>query len=1414
MGMPQQSQMQPTGDLRQQISRLMQQQQLQFQEKSPLSWQAQIPVLERMNLFVQLHSMLQLVRPGQNTGALAKDAVKLETEKFMNSPDKPTYLAQINNTMKQFKEVRERNAQSMQHMMPGLANQMNSHLPGQIPQAPMQQNPMQNPLFQQQQQQQGFPAQLQQQMQPSALAQNQMNMHPQFAQQSMAAQQMGPGMTHMGNLNGIPGLDPQKLESLVQVMASKFNDQQKMQLQQHFAAMPNGPHKQQIHAAGGPILHKAREYVLAQMSKARQAQGQNPGAMQDAINMQRTASQTPNNMNQLNQGFDPSVFANQQAVALKSQDSGELVVPASNNNLLNQRFGNMPMALNPNAALNIQNMQAANQMQTGAMRQQPMMNASQAQLQAKQMQQHIQTQQAQQRQRQAIMNGNNANSANQAQMSLLQQPVGQPATPLPRPGSTAPQQMTQPGMLNQSTIQQAVQSLSNTLNTPNWCEQNPVIRALPQFLNFLPPQARDAMTRLPNDKFVQMAQLFTRAQQAMQRPQPQANAQPGISAAQTPQMTAATANMQPQQPPPQTPAMMNNQQIQGPPGSVPTPPNRLTPQIIDRLDSMPFMAQMFAGRINLPENFQTWRQFKQYYNARPEQFQGLNPQTILQLQLKQNQIMNARGGPNQAQPANGLAVPPGISQPPAAPMMNGPAANGAPQRPQQMPANVPPQLLHITPQDLQSFREKLRAAGKFNNQQPEPSDDQLKNLIIQQKINSWKMAQQSKQSMPSAGAIPNNAQNMQLQPPPQRPQPGAQQPQKPGVPTQANAQQAAVNGQAQRASVPPATPQQGVKRPHPENSIDLTQATPQTQVAQGPTANAAATNPPTKAQNDTSAQAPSQPNGQPSAWLIKIMKSIQDLNNRKLEVTYLLKPFERESLQKMISTNTQFLASLDQYLKVVGDKLPITNQLENAVKQVLFARRLLQGSVEDMKTFVLKDKLAAEPEQFKNAVTFISKWVITVAQQIKQQQAQTGAQQPGQQDAAASAQRAPTPLNRENLETHTQQAQAANEKERQQKNQQPPAAPTSGPGQSHQQLPFAASPQGTPQYHGQSSLTPGDLKLPPKKKQRMGPSPAPPTSAPTGPTFPPSAAIKASSDSPDLSRSQVSLPPQHASAPPPVLNFKCKDASCDRAFATEAEAQQHWQGTHVSDYLTFSIGIVADALGFNEDETRKPGFGTAKQDQDNKTKVEIRKNGVTIKPNTSFSTSPMSDGSDAWAGCAFNSFTMQELFGSLDTLSPDPASSPKNTTAEWTGQDIGFDGSQAAIPAPEANAMQGAEDKNAATANGARSATTSSTPSPATSKATNDSTDTKRTSVDGDAGTEAKKPANKQAAPADLFNEPLNLEDDPMLKALNNDNGYDFDGNNNGYGWGDDMNMSMGDNWMMDDAPWPSDLNDASWNQV
>lgn len=1411
MGMPQQPQMQPTGDLRQQISRLMLQQQSQFQQKDQLSWQAQISVPERMGLFVQLHSMLQLVRPGQNTGASAKDAVKLETEKFMNSPDKATYLAQITNTLKQFKEVRERNAQSMGHMMPGLANQMNSHLPGQIPQAPMQQNPMQNPLFQQQQQQQGFPAQLQQQMQPSALAQNQMNMHPQFAQQSMSAQQMGPNMTQMGNLNGIPGLDSQKFESLVQVMASKFNDQQKMQLQQQFQALPNGMHKQQILNAGGPILHKAREYVIAQMSKARQAQGQNPGMMQDTMGMQRTASQTPSNMNQLNQGFDPSVFANQQAIALKSQDSGGEVVPASNNPI-NQRFGNMPMGLNPNAALNLQNMQAGNQIQPGAMRTQPMMNAQQAQISAKQMQQHIQTQQAQQRQRQAVMNANSTNPANQPQMSLLQQPVGQPATSLPRPGSTAPQQMTQPSMNTQGTLQQAVQSLTNTYNSPDWPQRNPIIRNLPPFLQTLPPAAKETMMRLENDKFVQMMQLFQRLLLMQQRSQNQANAQPGISAAQTPQMAPAmpTATMQQQQPPPQTPAMMNNPQLQGPPGSAPTPPNKLTPQIIERLDSMPFNAQMFGGRINVPANFQTWRDFKLYHQNRPDQFPGINPQIFLPLQLKQSQM--PQRGPNQAQPANGLAVPPGI-QPPA-PMTNAAAANNAPQRPQQMPANIPPQLMNVTPQDLQSFREKLRAAGKFNGQQ-EPSDDQLKNLIISQKITSWRNMQQSRQGVPGAAAIPNNAPNMQLQPPPQRPQPVGQQPQKPGMPTPANVQQPAVNGQPQRASVPPATPQQGVKRPHPENSIDLTQATPQTQAPQAPTANAAATNLPTKAQTDAPAQASAQANGQPSQWVIKISKSIQDLNSKVPAGTYLLKTQEREILQKMISTNAQFLASLDQYLKVVGDKLPVTPQLEEAVKHALFARHLVQGSVEDMKTFTLKDKLTAEPERFKKAVTFISKWVITVAQQIKQQQAQTAAQQPSQQDAAASTQRAPTPLNRENLETHTQQAQAANEKERQQKNQQPPAAPTAGPGQSHPHLPFAASPQGTPQYHGQSSLTPDKLTLPPKKKQRMGPSPAPPTSVPTA------AAAKASSDSPDLSRTQLPLPGQHASAPPPALIFKCQHDSCDRAFASEAEAQQHFQGTHISDYLEFSTRVLGDALGFNEDGTRKPGFGKVKQDQDNKTKTltlpgakgEGSKHVVATAPiaqANGVEASPGSDSSDAWAGCAFNSFTMQELFGPLDTLSPNPASSPKNTTAEWTGQDIGFDGSQAAILAPEASKQQSADDKTAAAAvNGTRSATTSSTPSPATSKATNDSNDTKRTSVDGDAGSEAKKPV-KQAVSTDLFNEPLSLEDDPLMKSFNNTNDYDFDGSNHGYGWGDDMNM--GDSWMMDDAPWPADLNDSNWN--
>ncbi|KAI7557652.1 hypothetical protein KC346_g23203, partial [Hortaea werneckii] len=158
---------------------------------------------------------------------------------------------------------------------------------------------------------------------------------------------------------------------------------------------------------------------------------------------------------------DYATFISQQANAMKHQESGEQVVPASNNtDFMNNRGMNMPQGINPQMLGNQGNPQMTNQMQQIALQQQ-----KQAMMQRQNM---LAQQQAMQQQQQAnqlrgqpgglnapnALNGGPAGQVNSPAMSMLNRPMAPPnqAPNTPQQQNQAPNQQGPPTPQNAATL--------------------------------------------------------------------------------------------------------------------------------------------------------------------------------------------------------------------------------------------------------------------------------------------------------------------------------------------------------------------------------------------------------------------------------------------------------------------------------------------------------------------------------------------------------------------------------------------------------------------------------------------------------------------------------------------------------------------------------------------------------------------------------------------------------------------------------------------------------------------------------------------------------------------------------------------------------------------------------------------------
>jgi hypothetical protein len=586
--------------------------------------------------------------------------------------------------------------------------------------------------------------------------------------------------------NSMPQAQQNRQENIiVNQFAKRLMDSCKDDIRQRFQqdvqAWPEDK-KQQLQAQGiSPLFFRFRQH--AEMLYKRGAlgnhlqQGANGNPMQPG-GQNRMLNQAGMNQRQPNQEFDFNAIANQQIEAMRVQDQGAMVVPASNNmngtqmNSFPGPNGQQPQSQNP--AMAAQRQAEAAAFQNNMQRQQHAQQVAQAQQQAQQQaqaQQHAQAQLEQQRQRQAQQQARNPNqllglngglnlpptTGSPAPMSMLNRPMhppgGQPGPPTAQqqPQNHVPVMTPRGNGQEVSAVLREAQLRANAVaHTNQPLTEHVRMSMMPQDLD---PQVKAQLLKVPEQQFRAILQQYVHNARRTNgmvpflgpqmgqtfNPQPP---QPGM-----PTQMLGGANMArpglnigqqglgagPQTPMGQRPQQANQQQ------RLATAHNMLrqSPGIINATDGKPYPPNVLNAQVkaNVPPEVTTWGQLKQWAQQNPNMMPGVSMDKLVLLQaLHFQDLVRQQNGsaPGQLpQQSNMPGVAPAQQMPPQGPMRT-------PQQQPNMP-NMPP--IQVTQQEMMQVRQKLQAQGQNVN----ITDDALRNYIVNQKRQQQQRAQQQHQ---------------------------------------------------------------------------------------------------------------------------------------------------------------------------------------------------------------------------------------------------------------------------------------------------------------------------------------------------------------------------------------------------------------------------------------------------------------------------------------------------------------------------------------------------------------------------------------------------------------------------------------------------------------------------------------------
>ncbi|ETN45795.1 uncharacterized protein HMPREF1541_09628 [Cyphellophora europaea CBS 101466] len=1106
-----------------------------LQSQGPFSgWQATVPMPERANQIRQLVDSLRLVRPPVEPPRAADVAIQFERKAFAQSATKEDYIRECHEKLTRIRDQRVQqmnvnnsvgtNNGSMAGMQGGMPMQ-NQAMMQQMGQNMTVNQGMGMGTPQQQMQQNMFNQQRPQNMQQNNVMANQGNNAQSNTAQSNTGHKAPEGLSQEDNqtIN----------QRAAELAKSTPKDKMRSIIESMDARLRAG-----LEAKGvDPIIYYFRMMATREFRRQKDAQ------------MMSQSGQQNQNMQGQTSFSDMGRFQSQQNEALRSQQEGDMVVPASNNQ------GTIPdhIRLQQQMMANTQRMNQQGPNQAMLERQRQM------QIQANKMQQASQIRQQQQGVNQGLAPNQTPQQAN-AGFNMLNRPVGNnvqdPSPQNSRPPSRVPQQ---PGM-QPGGPQMSLQ------------DQQKREQALAQF----PPQLQNILRQKPHTEWGNIIRSFQQnmkrsvsQQAAMNQQQPnQGMGTQSMSGPPSMQQSLSTGGMAQSdmgsnmQGVPQNQAQMNQemmrqramqqqqqQRMQGDQGKQqpqvqPLGPNEM--QIMDRAPVPNAILQPIrtSSRAPLP-NVQgpfTWIMLKQWAQANP--IPGIPMPQLMKWQAtqyhthrnKQQQAQMQQGQPQMMQRPMNQQQPQQSQNQPQPQQQQQQQQMGAPG--QQIGGITIP-----TPADIQRVRaQNPRLQGMSD-------EDVRRALINKQRQNQQAQINMARQGMHQGQGVQGQPQPMhqsqmtqmqqtqqQSKPPQQQQQSQPPQPQ----PPRPQSQQAQARPNQQQPVKTPNQSIEGPKAPSAQQQPQQPQAGPPGQV--------------TREQYE--AMSPQQKQN----WIRMqqrqaIAKKIVVLTGQVQQGLANLPPpnlddagRQRLSLKLSADNVKQMLGRIDSFLVAYYDMTKDEAELRKLVEfRTLLFRQYQQKSVQE-KTFIPSGNFTINNEKAEEMIAELSAKFQQTAASIPRQGVQ------GHQL---------TPENLKQLEAQEQERK----KSVGNKSRDVPPAPTSS------QPPFSFGGErghGAPTY-AQPGIKQEDLKLPADPKRRKKNPPATPsttTKTPTGPT---------------------PTPPQAKAAPPaPAAKFKCV-FNCERqvkGFQTQAELEHHIATAHgmeqVSDPLAFLDASLREAFNLDE----------------------------------------------------------------------------------------------------------------------------------------------------------------------------------------------------------------------------------------
>ena len=1011
-----------------------------------------------------------------------------------------------------------------------------------------------------------------------------------------------------------------KLQQHARVIFDSMSDEQKNGIRSRLLSSMNPQQRQMMQQSGrDPLmqfcLKKAQE-AFAKGQRTQQMPGQqNPGNMQ--MQMGNNVPQRPPSQAG-GQNFDVSGILGQQANALKLQDAGEQVVPASNNNTNNFNMGlgnnQMNQSINPqmlnnqgtssaqsgNNAISQQQAvffnQQRNAQQQERLQKQVMAQAQQHAMQAARMQANQLTGQPG-----GLHAGNSFSgaAAPSPAMNMLNRPMvpqGQVTPGTPQPNRQQP--MPQTPMNGANQLMQHHQNMVNQNNQLHNQQNQQMMpqQALQAMLNRVPQEYRARLLQMPPDQMQMMLAKMANVNKLQNGPvQPGQMHQQGMSlpgGQPTPNMLQQMGNANTgfnSQPQVNQPGMQMNAQALAQRHQQ-AQMARLKQNI---MDSKPFPRNVLQGlSISVPPHVQKWAELKahitqnasvmpphtqerlqqmqiQWFQQHPQEV-NTTMQAIVQQKRAHEQAQNGQQSlmgnnmPQQGLPANPQA-PPAQMVPPV-PVMVPPQANVAPGGAQVQQQAVLAIMGQITAEDMQRWRMTVGPKGQ------QLSDAQVRQFMAGQRLQRMQQMQQGQRPPSQTPQIP-------------RPQPA-------NMPNGTQAQQRIPQpGQHQAAA--------GQKPPQPANDDVIEIANPAI-TQQPPQA------PPMQASNNSQQRLPTQAQvaqmteEQKAAWLqkrrqLEALRQAQAAGNSGMGMPAPGAAMQQNVNQKLQNMMREVHETTQKGQRVnldaegherVREKLSrLWNPVMQMTRTFLSAmgwgmEQQLRGIIRTMCIVKLNAKddkgtpngyYAVTQQQLQEMERSVATYMSDFKNMQLRMQVQKGAANSGQQPAAPTVVQA----------TPSQQGHT-----RKPSNIKAPPAPTD-----EKKFDWAAQSPGVPKYADeQPVLTRDGLKLPPQKKRKPNQTPSQVTTpaAPPGGTPVPAGASPAigsgkTQQSPEQVRRNAEQAKAAADREAELKKFRCKDIACEhslRGFDTEAQLNEHDMAEHQEpeNALEFFLNSATKAL--------------------------------------------------------------------------------------------------------------------------------------------------------------------------------------------------------------------------------------------